>query len=507
MIFSSIQNPLDYPHDNGILTFTLGILFVLSIYHLLLYLQHRDKLYLLYSSYTFTIILAHLIFVDKGFINDLLEPVERIKRFRVFYTEAYYIIYFFFTMKFLDVRSEFPRWADYCYKAIYLLIVICAIFLIISLVTIDSEERSYDSQLISISYNFIFVPLMTLISIVVYVLFFKLKNKLKYYIIIGGLTLSICSYISLYHYNQLLAREEDVQAAYTLLYFAFILENILFALGLGHKQKIILSERNESQEKLILQLQENEELREKIQTQLEADVRDLSKQAESEKIKSIKMQFDKELAELKVSALRSQMNPHFIFNSLNSIKRYIIDSEKENAVYYLNKFSKLIRLILSSSREDEVSLADELETIELYVNIENIRFNNEIDFLIDITENINLDTIKIPSLILQPFIENAIWHGLSLKKTNKKLKVKVEKENKSFVKIDIIDNGIGRQRSAEIKSKKIHRQESVGIKLTQERLKNFSKNYKNAYSLSIIDLFDQDNEPSGTQITLKLPTE
>ncbi|MBT8268856.1 MAG: histidine kinase, partial [Bacteroidia bacterium] len=238
-----------------------------------------------------------------------------------------------------------------------------------------------------------------------------------------------------------------------------------------------------------------------------ADVRDLSKQAESEKIKSIKMQFDKELAELKVSALRSQMNPHFIFNSLNSIKRYIIDSEKENAVYYLNKFSKLIRLILSSSREDEVSLADELETIELYVNIENIRFNNEIDFLIDITENINLDTIKIPSLILQPFIENAIWHGLSLKKTNKKLKVKVEKENKSFVKIDIIDNGIGRQRSAEIKSKKIHRQESVGIKLTQERLKNFSKNYKNAYSLSIIDLFDQDNEPSGTQITLKLPTE
>lgn len=109
--------------------------------------------------------------------------------------------------------------------------------------------------------------------------------------------------------------------------------------------------------------------------------------------------------------LKSQMNPHFIFNSLNSIKLYIINNEKENTVYYLNKFAKLIRKILVVSNEKDISLADELDTMKLYMNIENIRFSNEIDFQINIDKDINLENIRIPSLILQPFLENSLWHG------------------------------------------------------------------------------------------------
>ena len=215
------------------------------------------------------------------------------------------------------------------------------------------------------------------------------------------------------------------------------------------------------------------------------------------------MKYDKELAEMKVTALRSQMNPHFIFNSLNSIKRYIIDNEKENAVYYLNKFSKLIRKILSSSMEKEISLADELETMKLYVNIENIRFGNSINFSINIDDELNLNAIKVPSLVLQPFLENAIWHGLSLKKENKQLRINVEKEQIEFLKIEIVDNGIGRAKAAEIKKNKIHKNESVGIALTEERLKNFVQSTHYDYDLQFIDLYDNKNEPSGTKVVLK----
>ena len=113
----------------------------------------------------------------------------------------------------------------------------------------------------------------------------------------------------------------------------------------------------------------------------------------------------KKLLTLEQSMLRSQMNPHFLFNSLNSIKLYIINNEKKNAVYYLNKFSKLVRKILEASSLKEISLAEELETIELYMNIENIRFSNEINFDISIEDGIDTHAIKIPSLILQPFLE------------------------------------------------------------------------------------------------------
>ena len=154
------------------------------------------------------------------------------------------------------------------------------------------------------------------------------------------------SIAAMYMYETSYIKKLSVIPAFSVMFIGFILENIIFSLGLGHKQKLILEDRNEAKNKLINQLKENEALRQKVQKQLEQDVEALNKQAEIERLESIKMKYDKELAELKVSALRSQMNPHFIFNSLNSIKRYIIDNEKENAVFYLNKFSKLIRYVI-----------------------------------------------------------------------------------------------------------------------------------------------------------------
>lgn len=215
---------------------------------------------------------------------------------------------------------------------------------------------------------------------------------------------------------------------------------------------------------------------------------------------------EKKVITLEQDMLRSQMNPHFLFNSLNSIKLYIINNEQKNAVHYLNKFSKLVRKILEASSVKEIALAEELETVELYMNIEDIRFSNEIKFTITVADGIDPHVIKIPSLILQPFLENALWHGLSSKKGEKKIDLHVEKTEEDSIAITITDNGIGRAAAEKIKESKVLKRKSVGIDITKERLANFSKEFRNPYSLEMIDLYDDKGNATGTKVVLVIPT-
>ena len=204
--------------------------------------------------------------------------------------------------------------------------------------------------------------------------------------------------------------------------------------------------------------------------------------------------------------MRSQMNPHFIFNALLSIRIYLQNHNVTEAMEYLNQFSKLIRSILSSSLEKEISLEEELETMRLYINIENIRFCNEINYSITIDPELDLKTISIPSLILQPFIENALWHGLQGKDGNKTLNINIIKKNANFVKITITDNGIGRKKTMKIATDKRNTQKkSIGINLTLKRLENFSRNLRHSYNLEVVDLYDSDKVALGTQVQLDLP--
>lgn len=214
---------------------------------------------------------------------------------------------------------------------------------------------------------------------------------------------------------------------------------------------------------------------------------------------------EKKVLMLEQQMLRSQMNPHFLFNSLNSIKLFIINNEKETAVYYLNKFSKLIRTILSNSQEKEISLKEELETMALYLNIENIRFTEKINYEVKIEDGLNPEEIKIPSLILQPFIENAIWHGLSNKKGDKNLKINIQKIDDFGVRFEIIDNGIGRELAQKIKDSKVSKQTSIGLKLTKERLQNFAKNLSKTTEITFVDLYDSLKNPTGTKAIITIP--
>ncbi|WP_242502145.1 tetratricopeptide repeat protein [Flagellimonas olearia] len=215
---------------------------------------------------------------------------------------------------------------------------------------------------------------------------------------------------------------------------------------------------------------------------------------------------EKRVLSLEQTMLRSQMNPHFLFNSLNSIKLYIINNEQKNAVHYLNKFSKLVRKILEASSQKEITLAEELETVELYMNIENIRFSNEIDFKITVDESVCPTNIKMPSLALQPFLENSLWHGLSPKEGEKKIHVNVKRKNQSHVSIEIMDNGVGRGAAEVNKENRVLKRKSVGIRITKERLANFSKDYQNKFDVDIVDLFDEGGNPIGTKVILDIPT-
>ena len=214
---------------------------------------------------------------------------------------------------------------------------------------------------------------------------------------------------------------------------------------------------------------------------------------------------ERKVVALEQTMLRSQMNPHFLFNSLNSIKHYIINNEQKNAVHYLNKFSKLVRRILEASSARETSLAEELETAELYMGIENIRFSYEIDFGVALDDDVDPDRIRIPSLILQPFLENALWHGLSSKKGDKKINIHVQRINPELIRIDITDNGVGRAASEKIKENRVVKRKSLGIDITKERLQNFAKDYQNDFAITIEDL-EEGGTPQGTRVALQIPT-
>lgn len=161
---------------------------------------------------------------------------------------------------------------------------------------------------------------------------------------------------------------------------------------------------------------------------------------------------------------------------------------------------------MEASSLREIPLAEELETVELYMNIENIRFSNEINFNISVDEGIDVHTVKIPSLILQPFLENALWHGLSSKEGEKKINLNISKGKNNFINISISDNGVGRAAAEVIKESKILKRKSVGIAITKERLANFSRDYQNTFDFTIIDLYDEKENATGTKVVLHIPT-
>lgn len=213
---------------------------------------------------------------------------------------------------------------------------------------------------------------------------------------------------------------------------------------------------------------------------------------------------EKQLLEIQQKALRLQMNPHFIFNSLNSIQSFILTRDVDMAINYLSRFSQLMRLILANSRESVIALADEIKAITLYLEIEKLRFDNRFDYNINLDPKIDEDFTGIPPMILQPYVENAIIHGLMHKTTPGHIRIAFEKNGKSLL-CTITDDGVGRERAIEIKKESGLSTKSRGMTITNERLEILSQNADEKFSVRIIDLKDAAGLAVGTRVELTIP--
>ncbi|MGI9552709.1 MAG: tetratricopeptide repeat protein [Aurantibacter sp.] len=213
--------------------------------------------------------------------------------------------------------------------------------------------------------------------------------------------------------------------------------------------------------------------------------------------------FKQQLSALEMKALRAQMNPHFVFNCLNSINRMILGGDTKDASGYLTKFSRLIRKVLENSEKNMVSLSDELTMLKAYIQLETLRFKGKISYKTEIDKSINLDATYIPSMVLQPLVENAIWHGLMHKEKGGTIKLSIEKD-REILKCSVEDDGIGREKNTAITGEGFMKEKSMGLQLTTERLKIMGKMGLKRF-IKIIDLKDDNDRAIGTRVDLLIP--
>ena len=228
--------------------------------------------------------------------------------------------------------------------------------------------------------------------------------------------------------------------------------------------------------------------------------RERKKHQEKEK----RLEIENQVHELEQQALRLQMNPHFIFNSLNSIQSFVIENDTDKAINYLAKFSQLMRLILSSSRETYVPLEDEIKSLSYYLEIERLRFNSKFDYKIDVDSAIDKEFTEAPPMIIQPYVENAIIHGMINKDTKGFLSISFKIVG-NVLRCVVEDNGIGREKAMELKKTSGLRKKSRGMLITQQRLEILNKQTKNSLYVKVEDLYDKNNKATGTRVIIHMP--
>jgi LytS/YehU family sensor histidine kinase len=248
--------------------------------------------------------------------------------------------------------------------------------------------------------------------------------------------------------------------------------------------------RYRTQQKFKLQLEKSEK-----ESQLALERLENSKQL---------AELQQQKTEMEMQALRAQMNPHFIFNSLNSINRFILQNNREQASEFLTKFSKLVRMILQNSQASSITLDSELESLGLYLNLEALRFNYHFDYKISVPKDMDISALHVPPLILQPYVENAIWHGLMHKEEKGQLEIDVSEED-DHIYFKVTDNGIGRKRASELSSKSATKHKSMGLKITAHRIAMLQNSNGSESPVKINDLVNPDGTAAGTEVIIKMP--
>ena len=425
-----------------------GGLFVLFLYHFLIFFQNRSKLYLYYSLYllAFTIyFLQHVVPIEfNGFYKYINFSIQFLA----------YAVYIAFARDLLETRTHLIKWDKYFEIGIKILIILAGLFVIIQF------TLGYDFQIKAFTAIAPFLTIFTLIAL--YVVITRIKDKFSLYFMVGSLIYVILANIS---YLEIIVGPEYFENlgvhSIFFLYLGVILQSIIFSIIIGFIIKRIQDKSKNAEVRLAVKL--------------------------------------KEMEELKMTALQSQMNPHFLFNSLNSINNFVLKSEVEKASDYITKFSKLIRVILNSSSSPTTSLQEELSVLALYVKLEQMRVSGGFDYVVKIDKNLNLDTINVPTLFLQPFIENSIWHGIMKKEGEKIIKLNITEDN-GYVLCTILDNGVGINKTRE-ETHMSHRKKFLGAIATEDRIRLLHQN--KGVEIKTEDI--SSGTKTGTQVSIRFP--
>jgi len=425
-----------------------GGLFVLFIYHLLIFFQNKSKLYLYYSLF----LLAMTIYLVQHVVSDSFSGFYDYFNFSIQFLA--YAAYVGFARDLLDTRTHMLRWDKYFELVSKVLVALAVIFIVIQFFL------GYDFQIKAFT---IVAPLLSIFTFVVfYFILAEIKDNFSRYFVIGGLIyliLTNVSYLEVFIGSDYFAKH-GVQPMF-FMYLGVILQSIIFSIIIGFTIKRIEQKSKNAEVRLAVKL--------------------------------------KEMEELKMTALQSQMNPHFLFNSLNSINNFVIKNDVEKASDYITKFSKLIRVILNSSSSPTSTLSEELGILALYVKLEQMRVSGGFDYKVNIDNKLNLENIKVPPLFLQPFIENSIWHGIMKKEGEKTIELSIKEKNGNVLCL-IIDNGIGYNKTQE-ETHLSQKRKFYGAKATENRIRILHQNKD--VQINVRDISSDSN--TGTEVSISFP--
>ncbi len=435
--------------------FLISVLFFVALFVFMFYLLDRQVYYLYYAAYTISIGLFNLWeYEHSPYIHLIFNQLQFLKFTgnSNIYVLLTHIFYFLFIFEFLELKNHFPLLAKiFRWVIISLSIFLLGdIFVLFVLKRLDWSTEMY----------WFFQDVFPVLNIVLLFMIFRAKGRVARNIQIGSTFLMIGGLAGfLTHYfdkSQLVLLRIDP----SLLFAAgTLLEIFFFSVAIGIRSYNVQKEQKSLQ---------------------------------------------KSIMESELRTLRSQINPHFVFNSLNSIKSYILTHRPTEASEYLTDFSTLMRATLQYSKEQLITLKDELEIMLLYISLEKRRFEENFLFNFELDPKIKTDEIMIPPMLLQPYIENAIKHGLMNKDGFRILTLKVQSENSIFIKIEIEDNGIGREKASLLK-KNTPKHQSMGMSINEERIDLLSKTNDYMIDVQIKDKISKKKTAEGTKVVIRIP--
>ena len=473
----------------------VGCFIFIGIYALYHYYLYRDRAFIWYIAYAIAAFFSGLHWMDIRLGMFMFSSLMHDVIFSVF-VYVIPILYSLFIGSMLQLNVHFKKG----WLLVKLLIGLCILQMVLQFVEVRFGWFPFNPDY----YGIVLTPIaIVLLNIILLILTAKSNNPVKWFLFVGISSLILFWCLPLFNHkgpstdmNYELFLVINFPIVFLLL--GLVIEAICFSFALTYRSKLVLLEKNK------LEKEHSEQLETALQQRtIELDLK--NKLVETQKIKQVETQFEKKIAETEMIALRAQMNPHFIFNCLNSIKLYTLENDSQTASEYLTKFSQLIRLVLENSRSEKVTLQKELETLKLYIELEAMRFKNKVNYQINVVPHIDQQYIEIPPLLLQPYVENAIWHGLMHKTAGGNINIDITQPSEYLLHIEITDDGIGREMAKEHKSKSATRQKSFGLKMTSERLEAINHIYQTNTEVKIVDLVDTEGNAAGTKVIIEIP--